>query len=179
MNIVFTGMKHCGKTTHGRAFAAEHGRKFYDTDDMLIDSFNRANNCSLDIRGIFNTVGETEFMRLEEELMEKLLRLGSCNVISMGGRMPVNDNIQARLKQLGFVVYLKLPAPVLFERVRRRGLPSFIDPARPLESFSELYARREPYYLKGADLVIELDDMPPHESRQLIFSKIQEAVNGR
>ena len=93
--------------------------------------------------------------------------------------MPVNETIQADMKQLGFTVFLKLPPEVLFKRVKRRGLPSFVDPFRPLESFIELYQRREKYYLDCADLVIEMDDLPLSEARSLIFSRIKENINAR
>jgi len=179
MNIVFIGMKHCGKSTHGRAFAAEMQYKFYDTDDVLQDSYNRRNGSSLTVREIYGKTGADGFKALEESVMELLLKLGNHIVVSMGGGMPVNNVIQEQMKQLGMVVFLKLPPEVLFERVRRRGLPSFIDPKRPLESFTELYKQREPYYLKCADLVIELDDMPLSEARKIIFNQIGEKINAR
>jgi shikimate kinase len=179
MNIVFIGMKHCGKTTHGKAFAAEMNYKFYDTDDVLMDMYNRRNTCTLSVREIFDRIGDEGFRELEEEVMRLLLKLGQCNVVSMGGRMPVNETIQADMKQLGFTVFLKLPPEVLFKRVKRRGLPSFVDPLRPLESFIELYQRREGYYLDCADLVIEMDDLPLSEARNLIFSRIKEKINAR
>ena len=121
----------------------------------------------------------TAFKALEESVMDLLLKLGSHNVVSMGGGMPVNDKIQEQMKQLGLVVFLKLPPTVLFNRVKRRGLPSFIDPKRPLESFTELYKRREPYYLNCANLVIELEDMPLSEAKNIIFNQIREKIDAR
>jgi shikimate kinase len=179
MIVIFIGMKHCGKSTHGRAFAESRQWDFVDTDEELLETYNLEHDTALDIRGLFNRVGEDTFARLEEELMARLLRLDGDLVVSMGGRMPVNDRIQGMLQGFGFKVYLKLAPEVLFERVRRRGLPSFIDPARPLESFTELYRQREPYYLRCADLVIQLDDLPRDAARRIIFHKIEEKLHAR
>ncbi len=177
MTIIFIGMKHCGKSTHGKALAAAEGWDFLDTDDMLCDIYNRRNHCRLNVREIFNRVGEDSFRMLEEEVMDMLLTLEGDRVVSMGGRMPVNEAVQAKMKQLGFTVFLKLPVEILFERVKRRGLPSFIDPARPLESFTELYEKREPYYLRCADLTVELENMPLEKASQIIFKRIREKIN--
>ncbi len=177
MTVIFIGMKHCGKSTHGKAFAAAVGWDFLDTDDMLCDIYNRRNSCRLNVREIFNRIGEEGFRELEEEVMAALLTQQDDRVVSMGGRMPVNEAVQEQMRQLGFTVFLKLPVAVLFERVRRRGLPSFVDPARPLESFTELYLRREPYYEKCADLVIELENMPREQASEIIIKRIRENID--
>ena len=177
MTVIFIGMKHCGKSTHGRAFARAEGWDFLDTDEVLCDMYNRRHRSRWSVREIFNAVGEDGFRRLEEEVMDVLLALEGDRVVAMGGRMPVNENIQAKMSQLGLVVYLKLPPEVLFERVRRGGLPSFIDPARPLESFTELYRQREPYYRRCADLVVELEDEPTEQAAAVIGQRIREAMH--
>lgn len=174
MVVFFIGMKHCGKSTHGKAYATWQGWEFVDTDDMLVNDYNRINNTAYDVRKLFNQVGAEEFARLEEVAMTGLLKLSRDTVVSMGGRMPVNERIQEMMQGFGLKVYLKLAPEVLFERVKRRGLPSFIDPTRPLGSFTELYRQREPYYLRIADLVIELDDLPREQAREIIFRKIEE-----
>lgn len=179
MVVIFIGMKHCGKSTHGRAFAESQHWEFLDTDDALVEDYNQEHDTAIDVRTLFNRVGEDIFARLEEELMSRLCRMAGNRVISMGGRMPVNDRIQEMLRGFGLKVYLKLAPEVLFERVKRRGLPSFIDPTRPLESFTELYRQREPYYLRCADLAIELDDLPREVARKIIFRKIEEKINAR
>jgi hypothetical protein len=41
--------------------------------------------------------------------------------------------------------------------VERSGVPPFLDPRRPRESFLQLYAERTPEYRKVADRVVVLD----------------------
>ena len=38
-NIVFLGIKHCGKSTHGKLLAERLNRRFLDTDDMLSEAY--------------------------------------------------------------------------------------------------------------------------------------------
>lgn len=177
MTVIFIGMKHCGKSTHGRAFADAEGWDFIDTDDVLVDMYNRRNHCRMNVREIFNAIGEDGFRELEEEVMDMLLHLEGDRVVSMGGRMPVNDAIIKKMPELGLAVFLEVPPEVLFERVKRRGLPSFVDPTRPLESFTELYRQREPYYRRCAGLTIKIDDMPREKAAEIIFQRIREKIN--
>ncbi|MDD3117853.1 MAG: shikimate kinase [Victivallales bacterium] len=177
MNVVFIGMKHCGKSTHGRRLATALGWDFLDTDEVLQDIYCQRHRTRLGVREIFLQVGEDGFRRLEEEVMDVLLALDGDRVVAMGGRMPVNEEIQQRIHALGLVVYLQLPAAVLFERVRRGGIPPFLDPERPRESFDVLYRRREPYYCRCADLIIALDDLPAAQAATIIESRIREAMD--
>lgn len=177
MTVIFIGMKHCGKSTHGRAFAAAEGWDFIDTDDVLVDMYNRRNHSRMSVREIFNAIGEDGFRALEEEVMDMLLQLEGNRVVSMGGRMPVNEAIIQKMPQLGLAVFLEVPVEVLFERVKRRGLPLFIDPTRPLESFTELYQQREPYYRRCAGLTIKINDMPREKAAAIIFQRIRETIN--
>jgi len=176
MIIFFIGMKHCGKSTHGRAYANWKQWNFIDTDDWIVEAAHRQTGADDNVRSLFNRIGAAEFARLEEQAMDRLRQLKCDTVVSTGGRMPVNNRIQEQLREFGLKVYLQLAPEILFERVKRRGLPSFLDPARPLESFIELYRQREPYYLRIADVVIPLDDLPREAAQKIIFRKIEEKL---
>ena len=183
MNIVVTGMKHCGKSTHGHALAAHLKCRFYDTDDMLTGLYRDRTGSLLSSREIFQAEGESFFRNLEVEVVKQLASGTNSNeqrVIALGGGLPANDAATPWLEKLGFCVYLKVSPEIIFQRIMKKGLPPFLDPARPYESFTELYRQREKYYLQHADLVIEIDrEMPLKDADKLIIEKIEEALNER
>jgi len=184
MNIVITGMKHCGKSTHGNALAEHLKCPFCDTDDMLIELYRDQTGKRLSTRDIFRSEGESFFRNLEVEVVKQLAsgdNDGDKNrVIALGGGLPANDAVTPWLEKLGFFVYLKVSPEIIFKRIMARGLPPFLDPARPYESFNELYKQREQYYLRLANLVVEIDhEMPLKAADKLIIDRIEEALNER
>ncbi len=184
MNIVITGMKHCGKSTHGNALAEHLKCRFRDTDDMLTDLYREQTGKRLSPRDIFRDEGESFFRNLEVEVVKQLASGSSDGdknkVIALGGGLPANDAVTPWLEKLGFFVYLKVSPEIIFKRIMARGLPPFLDPARPYESFNELYKQREQYYLRLANLVVEIDhELPLKAADKLIIDRIEEALNER
>ncbi len=185
MNIIITGMKHCGKSTHGNALAGHFRCRFYDTDDMLINLYRDQTGKRLSTRDIFRDEGESFFRNLELEVVKQLALLkkdsgNKNNVIALGGGLPANDAITPWLENLGFFVYLKVSPEIIFKRIMARGLPPFLNPEKPYESFNELYKQREQYYLRLANLVVEIDhEIPLKVADKLIIDSIEEALNER
>ena len=184
MNIVITGMKHCGKSTHGNALAEHLKCQFCDTDDMLTELYREQTGKRMSPRDIFRDEGESFFRNLEVEVVKRLAAEGNegdnNRVIALGGGLPANDAVTPWLEKLGFFVYLKVSPEIIFKRIMARGLPPFLDPARPCESFNELYKQREQYYLRHAGLVVEIDhEMSLKTANKLIIDRLEEALNER
>ena len=180
MRYIFIGMKHCGKTTHGRIFAESRKLPFYDTDDLLESLHRKKTGKTENCRTIFNAYGAEYFNELESELIENIYQGAySSSVIAMGGRMPINDKLQDKLKKLGFYVYVKAPTEAIFKRIKRKGLPAFIDQDRPFDSVCEMIQQREPYYERLANITIEVNDLPVKIIAGQIKLKIRESENGR
>jgi shikimate kinase len=75
-----------------------------------------------------------------------------------------------RLQQIGRLVFLDLPLPMLQQRIRNmdsRGL--VIDPG---ETFADLYARRLPLYRHFAELTIPCGELAPEEIAAAIESSL-------
>jgi shikimate kinase len=183
MDLVFCGMKHCGKTTHGRNIAKHLGWNFIDTDDLIPQRYAAEHGKELSVRRIYHKLGETVFREMEAEIIEDLLREKSDEeprVISLGGGLPTNDHVAPLLAELGLFVYIKTTPDELLRRILRKGLPPFLDLDDPRGSFLRLYNKREPYYLKHADLIIELPAKGTvQENLQLVIQRIEEALNER
>lgn len=160
MNVVICGMKHCGKTTHGRLLARHWKCEFVDTDDLLVALYRQRHGLDLSPRDIFQKHGDELFRRLEADAIAQIGRVPNTGrrVFALGGGAVSNPHLDCKgLKQLGMVVYLKLPSPVIFERIVRNGIPPMLQGESPYGKFIALYNEREPRYITCADLIVELD----------------------
>lgn len=181
MNIILTGMKHCGKSTHGRLLAKHLNWTFFDTDTLLEEYYRKAYCSSLSCREIYRKVGEEVFRQFEYNLIEfmvdKTTHSTGNAVIALGGGLIANQAVQPMLHNLGVVTFLKVQYDVLYKRIIRKGIPPFLDHRRPYESFSEICREREKYYINNARLTIELDNLTMRAASQCIIANIERYIN--
>lgn len=150
-NYVLIGYMGAGKTTVGKALAQKTGKKFVDTDDLIVKQMK------LSINDIFEKYGETYFRELETKLLENLCNSGDGFIISCGGGLPIKEENRPYLKRLGKVVYLNVNEADILRRLRN-------DTTRPLlkgpkdevkQRISEMLEKRDPIYREVADVVIK------------------------
>jgi shikimate kinase len=181
-------MKHCGKTTLGRALSHRWDCPFFDVDELIENAF-RAEECrGMTVREILAHYGENGFRKREErtlfDLFERIrktdresLRKGetiSDFVIALGGGIPLNLRLQPLLKKMGLNIFLELDAEEAWQRVCRSGLPSFLKSSDPKKEFLDLYSEREPHYRRQADLVISLQGLSKKQSLEKIVEVLME-----
>ena len=77
MNLILCGMMGAGKTTIGIKIAEITGRRWYDTDELIVDKYGK-------IADIFEYYGEPHFRKLETEIVKELAQKDGL-VISTGG----------------------------------------------------------------------------------------------
>src|SRR5574344_2860197 len=89
--VILCGMKHCGKSTHGRRIAALFGCPFFDTDDEI------AKNTGKNARQIYTESGEDAFKAAEAEACRKIAGYASEHVcvIATGGGICNNSAAMA------------------------------------------------------------------------------------
>ncbi|MDD5697358.1 MAG: shikimate kinase [Victivallaceae bacterium] len=183
MNIVICGMKHCGKTTHGRFIAQRLNCAFLDTDELLEAKYFKLEKNPLNSREIFNLHGEDYFRTLEAEVIRELIATAAADVtrvIALGGGAPSNPKIGAELKQLGFFVFIDHTPEILYRRILKNGLPPFLRGENPREKFLRLYSERKRRYIELSDLTIEFrEDTPVRSAGRLILTKIEEKIHER
>ena len=147
-NIYLIGMMGAGKTTIGRALARKLGWRFVDVDHEV------EARAGVSVPTIFEMESESGFRKRETGVIEDLSLEGGLVVATGGGAVLAVEN-RALLAKSGFVVYLNVPAQVLFERTRRdrnRPLLQVEDPRARIES---LHTQRDPLYREIADIVID------------------------
>lgn len=146
-NVSLIGMPGSGKSTVGVLLAKELGFSFVDTD-LLIQRQEGAL-----LQSVLDRLGTERFLDTEAEVIAAL----DCQrtVIAPGGSAVLRDLGARRLKELGPVLYLKLPCAALERRLgdlASRGVT-----LAPGQTLQDLYDYRVPYYEKYADLVIDAD----------------------
>ncbi len=141
MNVVLVGMAGCGKTTIGKLLAENLGKKFIDTDDLIVEKENR------DIPTIFKEKGEAYFREVEKEVVREISKQNGL-VIATGGGVPLNNENIIALKGNGDIFFIDRPLDDI--------MPT---DDRPLSSnradLEKRYNERYDIYTKCADIVID------------------------
>ena len=163
-NVSLIGMPGSGKSTVGVLLAKELGFSFVDTD-LLIQRQEGAL-----LQSVLDRLGTERFLDTEAEVIAAL----DCQrtVIAPGGSAVLRDLGARRLKELGPVLYLKLPCAALERRLG--DLASRGGTLAPGQTLQDLYDYRAPYYEKYADLVIDADQPRLEDTVALALSALRQ-----
>lgn len=141
-------MMGAGKTTVGRQLARRLNKRFVDSDHE-IEARTGAR-----IPLIFEIEGEAGFRKRECQVLEALAAEKDLVLATGGGAVTSADNRRV-LRSAGLVVYLHVPLPLLFERVRHDRNRPLLQVEDPLGRLRELLTLRDPLYREVADLVAD------------------------
>ena len=148
--LIFCGIKHCGKSTLGKALAALLKVPFKDTDELLEEKYQ----CSC--RELFKREGEEKFRRFESELLISLPPGEEMQIISLGGGALLKSENLPVLQNLGKIIWVDVDDITAFERISRNGLPPFLAEAPdPFAEFKMRNAQRRAIFEKAASLRFE------------------------
>lgn len=145
--VFLVGFMGAGKSTVGRALAAQMGLPFEDLDERLQAREKRS------IEQIFRESGEAEFRRAEREALRELLaELDSFpRIVALGGGAFVQAANAALLaKSKAPVVFLDAPVEELFRRCQQEAETVERPLRRDQEQFRALYEARRPQYLAAS-----------------------------
>lgn len=164
MDITLIGMPGSGKSTVGRLLAGMLGWDHLDVDPLITAACAQTS-----LQAVLDSLGPDAFLDKEAEIIAGL----SCDhtVLSPGGSAVLREKGALRLKELGPVVYLDLPCPVLEKRLwnlSSRGVP-----LAPGQTLRDLYEQRLPYYQKYADLTIQADLPRPQDTAAAILRALE------
>ncbi len=164
MNITLIGMPGSGKSSVGRVLARRLGYSFLDVDPLIVEAYGKAS-----LQEVLESLGNEGFLDAEAEVISTL----SCEntVLSPGGSAVLREKGAMRLKELGPVVYLRLPCPALEKRLwnlESRGVP--LAPGQTLE---QLYALRIPFYERYADVTVDADQPRARDTAEKILAALE------
>lgn len=143
-NIVLIGMPGVGKSTAGVILAKVIGYRFLDADLLIQDREKRL------LADIIATDGIEGFLKIEEDVNASI-EATEC-VIATGGSVIYGERAMKHLKEIGTVVYLKVPFETIDKRlhnIRQRGVV-----LKDGQTLKDLYEERRVLYEKYADVVI-------------------------
>lgn len=166
-NIILIGMPGSGKSTVGVVLAKKLGFQFTDSDLVIQEK------CGKLLFRLIEEMGEAGFLALENEINADLWTDGA--VIATGGSAVYGKEAMAHFKEIGRVVYLKLPFEELEERLgdlKERGVV-----IKEGYTLRDLYDERTPLYEKYADLTIECSARDIRSVVEEIARKVDEGEN--
>lgn len=167
MNIVLCGMMGAGKTTIGIRIAELTGRRWYDTDGVIVDRYGK-------ISDIFEYYGEPHFRKLETEIVKELATQDNL-IISTGGGLVLKSENNAVLQQNGKIVFLRAGFETLVHRLK-------VDGTRPLlqtstesirDRLQRLLNERTPVYEHVADYIVDVDGKTPEAIAEEIVALVE------
>ena len=165
-NITLIGMPGAGKSTVGVLLAKTLGYGFIDTDLVLQQQKGEV------LQTLVDRLGQEGFYACEEAAICTL----NCHqtVIAPGGSAVCEPRAMARLKELGPVVYLEVPAEELERRIgniRTRGIVM-----APGQTLADLLAQRAPLYQRYADITVPVSGQTLEES---VAAVLRALLNGQ
>lgn len=146
IRIILIGYMGAGKTTVGKALAAELGVTFYDLDWYITMRYRRS------VPEIFAERGEEGFRDLERRMLHEVAEFENV-VVSCGGGTPCFFDNMDYMNTLADTVYLKAEPEVLAMHLRMgKGRRPLIEGKTPeeLEAYiRETLVAREPFYTQA------------------------------
>lgn len=144
-NVVLIGMPGAGKSTVGVVLAKKLGYQFIDSDLVIQEKYGKL------LHELIEENGVEGFWKIENDVNASLDTQRS--VIATGGSVIYGSGAMAHLREIGKVVYLKLPYEEVAERLgdlNARGVT-----LKPGQTLADLFAERTPLYEKYAHITID------------------------
>lgn len=167
-DIILIGFMGSGKSTVGIGLSYRLKRVLSDTDKMIEKRENRS------ISEIFAVEGEEYFRKAETELLRNLRGSRTGQIYSVGGGTPLLAENRKLLRELGTVVYLKVSAETVYERLKGDTTRPLLQAEDPMGRIRALLKEREEIYREAADIIVVADRKKP----AAIVEEIAELLKG-
>ena len=171
--IILIGYMGAGKTTVGKALAAELGLRFYDLD-WYIESRMRKT-----VAQLFAELGEEGFRRIERNMLHEVAEFEGV-LISCGGGTPCfYDNMQY-INQQGLTLYLTASPEVLYKHLKMgksvRPLLLNKTPEEVQRFISEQLKAREQFYTR-AQFTLDVNLMDNFDKIKISVAQARQLLN--
>lgn len=152
-NVVLIGMPGSGKSTVGVVLAKRLGYGFVDSDLVIQDRYGKL------LHDLILEHGVEGFWKIENDVNAGLATHRS--VIATGGSAVYGAEAMGHLREIGTIIYLKLPYEEIAERLgdlSARGVT-----LKSGQSLEDLYRERIPLYEKYAHITLDCDKKMLHD----------------
>lgn len=165
--LVFVGMMGSGKSAIGRLVANSLGLEFHDSDTEIEKA------ADMSVAEIFEKLGEGEFRRGEQKVIERVLTEGPL-VLALGGGAFLSEETREVIGKRATSIWLTADVELLIARVSRKpGKRPLLDKGDTREILQDLSKARNPIY-QLADLKIESFDASKTKTRDAVISHLYE-----
>jgi shikimate kinase len=147
-HIVIIGFMGSGKTQVGKCLSRDLNLPFIDVDKVIIKKMD------MPIQDIYDRFGEPFYRALETMTVKALVEDKEQKIISLGSGLPIQEQNQKYLTQLGTVVYLKGTAETFRKRLEGRKSLMLDGEGSQEEKIKRLLKQRDPVYAKFADITV-------------------------
>lgn len=162
-NIVLIGLPGVGKSTAGVILAKITGKEFTDSDLVIQRKEGRL------LSTIIEEEGVEGFIDIENRINTSLDVENS--VIATGGSVVYGKEAMDHLKEIGTVVYLRVPFEIIDKRlsdIKGRGVV-----LREGQTLHDIYEERIVLYEKYADIIVDEVGLSIEETVTQIIRKLE------
>lgn len=164
-HLILVGMMGSGKTTVGRRLADRLGRRFVDTDDLVVERTGSS------VREIFEREGEARFRDHEAAALATALSGSEPTVVAAAGGAVLRPANRRLMADRGQVVWLRADPAVLVERAGRGGHRPLLD-GDPTAAMTRLADERDALYADAAEVTLDVDELDVDEVVERLAERI-------
>jgi shikimate kinase len=158
MRLFIIGYKSSGKTTIGKKLAHRLNMKFIDLDHAIEAREKKT------VPDIYTEIGDTEFRKLEWEVLNDIVKKDNI-VVSTGGGAPCHCNNMNLMEKYGDVLYIHLDNDTLVSRLKgaTKNRPIVLNKSdeelreyvADMRNRCEHHYTRARYIVEGKDLTVD------------------------
>lgn len=153
-SIILIGYMGSGKTSIGKKLSKKLNIVFIDLDKEIEKKLNNS------ISQIFSDLGELEFRKIENKVLNEILNYKYQFILSLGGGTPCYyDNMNLILSKCKNTFYLKVPLNILSKRLflkrEKRPIISNINSLSKMNEFVAKHIFERLQYYEKSNFVIE------------------------
>lgn len=160
--LALVGMRGAGKSTVGRALAADLQITFLELDTLITEE------AQMPLSEIFSMGGMALYREYESTVLQKLFESGKPIILATGGSLVLDVQNWSRLRGYARTVWLRCAPEVYLDRVKQQG------DWRPMQGYEDALAEvqgilqeRERLYSQS-DRAIQTDDLGITESVRVL-----------
>ena len=153
-NVVLTGFMGSGKSSIGRDLSQSLGYPVIDTDALIVEQAGQP------IKDLFASEGEEAFRDRETKLLRELVaEKPHKRIISTGGGIIGRQENRSLLRELGYVIWLRVSPEEILQRTSRNTERPLLNNDDPAGTIKRLLEERIPLYKETAHLTIDTDNL--------------------
>lgn len=174
MNIVLIGYRCCGKTSAGKLIAEKLGRRFIDTDELII----KKEGCTID--ETVSRHGWQYFREIEKGIIRDVSSHENI-VVATGGGVVLNKENVRNLKTNAFVVWLYADMETIKKRLNEDKMSVENRPSLtgedPSDEINKVMEVREPLYKSAGDMMIDTSNLEISKVADMVIDNLDRLEN--